>query len=43
MNSPLLLTSFALLAGVAARPIDNNRQRDDLRELYVKEAFYLTS
>jgi len=33
MNTPLLLTSVALLAGVAARPIENDRRGDDLREL----------
>ncbi|KAF8581821.1 hypothetical protein K439DRAFT_199214 [Ramaria rubella] len=33
MNTPLLLTSVALLAGVAARPIENDHRGDDLREL----------
>ena len=36
MNTPLLLTSAVLLAGVAARPIENNRRGGDLRELYAQ-------
>lgn len=39
MNTPLLLTSVALLAGVAARPIENDRRGDDLRDLYVQSVF----
>jgi len=33
MNNPLLLTSLALLAGVAARPINPEQRGDDLAEI----------